>query len=236
MRARKRSGARPRWVFRPRVECPESRDLLSGIIASMAGNGPLGGRSRGLVETRQTNSAFAPPTTPADRFVSPPGTPTAATLARTRFHASFAGPYHVGPGRTSAESAEVYVRGGGRSNFFLHGTTQLRFIVPRDTSLAPVGTIVLLDRNVNNSGQLGLDLTAVPGSADALGRVRRFTWTVDDSYSAGVFTNAAGQGTLEVKYGPVPGRGHIGRASLIIRGRVLTQGIGDPTTNASLDS
>ncbi len=232
MRSLIRDPKREDMAFRPLLEPCERRELLSGIIASSASMV----RVKTGLRVQDVGSAFALPTAGSNTFVSPPGTPTAETLAKTRFRATFVGPYHVGPGRTSAESSQLYIRGSGRSNFFLHGTTQLRAVTPVDTASAPVGTIVLVDRNINNSGQLGLDLTADPASIDGQGRIRRFTWTVDSNYSSGVFTNAAGQGTLDIKYGRVPGPGKFGMAAMLIQGRVLTQGIGDPTLNAPLDS
>ncbi|MFO0956718.1 MAG: hypothetical protein U0800_04525 [Isosphaeraceae bacterium] len=112
---------------------------------------------------------------------------------------------------------------------------QLRFVVPTDPAVQPVGVAILLDRNINNGGQVGLDLTAIPASIDRLGRVTRFTWTVDSSYSSGEFTNASGQGTLKVNYASPPAPGKTSAASLIFRGHILTQGIGNPTTNSDLD-
>jgi hypothetical protein len=229
MGGRIRQGKRVQLAFRPLLEGCERRESLSGIIASAVASGGLAARARPRVHIKATGTAFTPPTSPPDRFVSPPGVPTKATLAKTRFQATFVGPYHIGPGRTSAESSQLYIRGSGRSNFFLHGTTQLRAAVPTDTTVAPTGVVVMLDRNINNAGQLGLDLTADPSSVDASGRIRRFTWTVDSSYSSGVFTNASGQGTLVVTYG------NQGIAAMIARGRILTQGVGDPSLNSTLD-
>lgn len=227
------SRRRARRALRPVLEPVEPRALLSGVIATMSANGrvPAAVRSRQATDT----SFFTDPTTPSPTFVSPPGQPTKATLRQSFFQATFIGPYHLGPGRTSAESRQVYIRGAGRSTAFLHGTLQLRYVVPTDTAVKPVGVAVLLDRNINNGGTIGLDLTAVPGSVDRLGRVTRFTWTVDDIYSGGSFTTASGQGTLKVKYAAAPARGQTSAASLIFRGHVLTQGVGDPTVNSDLD-
>lgn len=224
---------RNRRSLRPVVEFVESRALQSGVIATMAANA----RPATVVRTKRAadESFFHASTDVSPTMATPPGRPTKATLRQSSFQATFVGPYHLGPGRTSAESRQVYIRGAGRSTAFLHGTLQLRFIVPTDPAVEPVGLAVLLDRNINNSGQIGLDLTAVPGSTDRLGRVTRFTWTVDNIYSSGSYGNASGQGTLKVKYAAPPAPGKTSAASLIFRGHILSMGVGDPTATSDLD-
>lgn len=234
MTGRGRRGARR---LRPAVERCEARVPLTGIIASMAAasaavrsrQAPGGPGDTGTFPEVPA-SVYDGSTSADPLFTTPTGVPTRATRAAAAFRAAFAGPLAQGPGRTSTEAGTVYVRGAGGSTAFLHGSIQLRYIVPRDRSIAPVGIAVLVDRNINNAGELGLDLTAAPNVLDRGGRVRRFSWTVDGNYSAGVFTNAAGQGRLTLRYDPA---GRV--ASVVIRGRVLTQGVGDVTATADLD-
>lgn len=224
---------RNRRSLRPRVELVEPRSLLSGVVATISANALDAAAARPRLN--QQGSFFTAPTEPSDTMVTPPGRPTRATLRQTFFQATFVGSYHLGPGRTTAESNQVYIRGAGRSTAFLHGGIQVRYIVPTDRTVEPVGVANMLDRNINNGGQLGVDITAVPGATDRFGRVTRFTWTVDSSYSGGVFTNASGQGTLRVKYAGVPVRGKTSPVSMIFRGHILTQGVGDPTATSDLD-
>lgn len=212
------------------------RQLPSGILATMATSADYATKGRALKAqaTGATTTAFQSPTNAATAFVSPTGRPTRATRQQTLFLARFEGPYGTGAGRTSTESLQLYLRGAGGSNQFLHGSIQLRYVVSRLPDQAPVGVAVMLDRNINNGSQLGLDLTAVPGQIDQQGRVRKFTWTIDSNYSSGYYSSAAGQGTLTVRYGPLP-PGRSGAASVAIRGQILSGNVSMQTTNSNLD-
>ncbi len=239
--------------FRPRVEGCEPRELLSGIIAAMAA------RPR-IVHTLQnpnvspTSQFFQPNSNSPYYFLSPLGQPTALTLKRTQFHAFFVGPYNLYPGRTSQETSQIYIRGAGSSNNFLHGDIQIHTVVQPNAANNPpppnggslindpvVGSSTMYDRNNNNNGQLGFALYSPTTAAiDKYGRPSTLNWLIDVNTSAGVYGEASGQGTLSIHYGPLkhlkgmkgPG---IGLAYVKITGNILPTSVGSPLANAYIN-
>ena len=198
----------------PRVEAMESRELLSmyGAAWSMPAR----------PHARATASAFAAPAAVNNQVTDPTGIPTPHEALRTRFSAALSGPFRVGPGRYSTEAAQIFLKGGGTSNTFIHGDYQLRIILPTDPATPPTGAMTIFDRNIMAGSQLGLLLTGSPTERDALGRPTRMAFTVDVTVSAGIFTQASGEGTVEIRYLD-RGRNQ-GIAKVLVQGRVYTLG------------
>jgi hypothetical protein len=141
----------------------------------------------------------------------------------------FQGTFLTGPARYTNQASQTYLSGGGTSNFFLHGDVQLAFATPKDDSQAAGGVAALIVKNVDTTGnELDLNLLADPSSRDRAGRFTRFSWTVSDS-SGGTFTNAVGEGTLEIRYRPggkIPAHAtSAGKVALIFQGTVNTNGV-----------
>ncbi|MFO0888420.1 MAG: hypothetical protein U0790_04645 [Isosphaeraceae bacterium] len=152
--------------------------------------------------------------------------PTPHERVRQRFHARFSGSFRTGPGRYTDQATQVFIKGGGISTAFLHGDVQMSAFTPVAPGTQTSGLAVLIVKNVTNSGNLlVLDLQGDTSSLDRAGRPTRFTWTVDGS-SGGTFSNATGQGTLDVSYRPdgkIPSR--TGSVGLIFRGSIATTGV-----------
>jgi hypothetical protein len=158
------------------------------------------------------------------------GVPTAHEMARTAFGARFQGSYTTGPGRLTNQALLTYFKGGGTSNQFFHGDALIVINTPSDSSQPVTGTAQLFDKNVATTGSaLVLDLR---GSAPAspLKPPTQLTWTVDSS-SGGAYTNATGQGTLDLIYfpgGKRPARAlQAGTAGAVFQGQVTTTGVGN---------
>jgi hypothetical protein len=212
---------RPRCTSRPgglRIELLERRDLLSviPILETLAHQANLRTRASVQVGPAQTSESTAQP--------------TPHEVARERFIAKLSGQYVTGPGRFTDQSLQALVLGTGGSNQALRMQMQLRFYMPTDPSQPTTGQAALFDKNVANTGSaLILDLTAAPQAGSA-GLPTSFTWTVDGS-SGGLWTNAVGQGTLQVHYvrgGKLPRRANgAGRAYLVFQGAVNTTMVGN---------
>src|SRR4051794_33219578 len=109
---------RERRSLRPSVEGMESRQLLSGIVASLvsqrpqpimvaaagtSGGGSGQGAGSGFPGPTQGNSVRTP--------LLGEGQPTPHEQARQAFKAYFNGPFSVGPGRFSDQASILYIRG-----------------------------------------------------------------------------------------------------------------------------
>jgi hypothetical protein len=158
--------------------------------------------------------------------------PSPRELLREAFSASLSGPYSVAAGRFQDQARQIFIKANGSSNFSAGAELQMGIFTPADPTTGPiVGTATLADRAIGTTGStLILDLTGDPASLDSLGRPTHFTWTVDSS-SGGNFTNAAGQGTLDVRFqlgGAVHHHPlHAGIAYVRISGQVATTGTTD---------
>jgi hypothetical protein len=159
----------------------------------------------------------------------PPHNPTPHELARERFSARFSGSFVSGPGRFTDQALQTFIKGGGTSNAFLHGNLQMSVYTPVDSTGQTTGLAALIVKNVSNTGNVVvLDLMGDTQSLDRSGRPTRLNWTVDGA-SGGTFSNATGQGTLQILYQPggkLPARAlSAGSAGVIFRGSIETNGV-----------
>ncbi len=223
----------------------------SGHVSALAavGNpvGPAGGTNTmsyggGLYNGGNNPAGFA--------FAPSPlvgsGTPTAAELAREKFHAKFYGPLSVLPPRFSDQSRIIFMKGLGGStpNFFIHGDYSLAIVTPAGFNPAnPAGTggdptaagyvppvtgfAFLDDKNNNSGGVFGLDLVADPKSFDAKGRPTRLTFTADPNVYGGIFFVDSAIGVVNITY-------HKNTAQSVFDGRIYTSGLTSPFENTDL--
>jgi hypothetical protein len=168
-----------------------------------------------------------------NEILNPAGQPTRHELRRQAFRATFSGPYVIGPGRFTSQASQVFIRGAGTSTAFLHGDILLKIATPTDPDQPPTGALTMYDRNANNGSQLGLRLTGSRQGVDRHGRPNRFAFTVDDGASGGAFTQASGQGTLQVRYF-ASGR-NSGTAQVLATGRIYTLGTTNNLRNSDID-
>lgn len=212
------------------IEGLEARDLLSALIAVMASQAATHGTATGGTSGEPTNL-----------LINPTGTPTSHQQARQHFGAKFSGAYTVGPGRFSSEAQQLYFRGVGGSNQFLHGDTQLRLITPIDPTLPITGEITMFDRNLNSNSSLGLDLVADPSTGvDRFGRPTHLTvYQLDPNISAGVYVEGRASGTVDITYLTSDRRNHRGvgqgRAIVTVRALVYSLGTSFILTNADIN-
>ena len=169
----------------------------------------------------------------------PTGTLTPHELKRELFSANFVGPYSIGPGRTSTEAKQIYIRGAGQANTFLHGDIQIRIITPKDPSTQIGGVSAIFDRNLNSNTVLGFDLTAPQQDVDRAGRPNLLSPTIDVNESSGVYDEAFSQGTVSIRYIPsskhTPGVIDQGTAIVKIRAQIYTTGVDFILANSDLN-
>ncbi len=196
----------------------ERRELLSGITVP------------------QTDQA-----TVVNYLLDPSGKPSAHQMRKLPFNASFTGPFTVGKGRYATEANQIYIRGIGTSNQFLHGDVQLRLITPTDPSIPPAGGLTTFDKNINSNSTLGLLLQADPTSIDRAGRPTRLNiYSLDPNVSSGSYVEGQATGTVAIHYSPKsnnkPGLLSSGMATIKIKAEVYTIGTTFILTNAPLYS
>src|SRR4051794_17418057 len=110
---------RNRQDARPSVQRLEARELPSAIMSllaspSRAGHGAVAGDGAGQ------GGVAAEQALPPNPLLFPSGVPSPRQSARQAFVAHFVGPFSVGPGQFSSQAQELYIRGAGGSNQFLH--------------------------------------------------------------------------------------------------------------------
>jgi hypothetical protein len=230
---------RNRRAKRPAVERVEARDLPSGLLATPRMMS-AGARVGDVVHSSQPGPG--PGGTGGDvpnQALMPTGVPSRHERAREVFRATYAGSFTVGRGRFSTEARQVYARGAGTSNAFLHGDHQMRIVIPTDPAAPVTGVIAQYDRSNASAAVLGLRLTGSPQDVDRGGRPTTLAFTVDTDISSGIFTGATGQGTVRIRYIPSgrsgPGIFSQGTALVLVRGSVFTSGVNDPLRNTDID-
>lgn len=183
---------------RPVLEAFEPRTLLSRAHFAPAVHG---------------QKFYQPPvngTIALNQLLTPSGVPSRAEAAREAYRATFFGEYVLGPGRFSAEASDFYFRGAGSTTQVLHADTQLRVIRPVDPTVNPGGAITIFDRNLDSNTQLGFDVVAAPQSYDRFGRPTQLTiYALDVNISSGSYVEGMAQGTMTIRYGPLPRIPHV---------------------------
>lgn len=152
---------------------------------------------------------------------------TPQELARERFTASYTGQVLFGRGRTTDQLSQAFFVGPMTSSAFLHGNLAMSLFTPADPTQPVAGQAALIVRNVSNSGnELILDLQGSPSAGTS--PPTHLTWTVNNS-SGGTFTNATGQGTVDIHYRrftrPTAAGAQAAVATVIFHGLVNTTGI-----------
>ena len=198
----------------PGVEGMETRDLLT-VMALHHAVLPRATRVVGHVVPLPSSTA-----TPV---------PTPHEMVREAFEARFQGPYNTGPGRFTSDALLTHVNAGGTSNQFLHGNVLIQITTPRDPTQPVTGTAELFEKNVATTGTiLVLDLTGT-SPADPTRPPSHLNWTVNGN-SSGFYTNAKGQGTLNLIYFPGGRRPQrsfqAGNAGSVFQGQIYTTGVG----------
>jgi hypothetical protein len=239
-------GRRIHRDLRPRVECCESRQLLSGITDVLAVPGHISSRGTGRAIANLAGAGSAtfpssivlggvalnqgpllnPDGTINNLALAPTGTPKPGELKRQRFVARYVGPYSIVPGRTSTEAIQTLIQGTGTANTMLHSDIQIRLVTPKDPNAPFGGVSTIFDRNINTNTVLGFDLAAPQQNIDRGGRPNHITTvTIDANSSAGVYVEAYGQGVVNIHYIPggrrtLPGANSQGTAIVTIHAQI----------------
>lgn len=187
--------------------------------------------------TLKTPPFVAPPNNAANvlnPLLSPSGVPSPAESRRETFRATIVGEYTLGPGRFSTEAGNFYFRGIGRTSTVLHADLQMRVIRPIDPTQPSTGEVSLFDRNIDSNSDLGFDLYAAPENVDRFGRPTHLViYALDPNVSSGNYVEGIAQGTIDVRYGPVPRTPHFRPAHRLAAGAVR-QGTASMVINAQV--
>jgi hypothetical protein len=220
---------------RPSVEGLEGRLLLS-YAALFAGQNLRAATAHALFVTPQAGTGI-PGGSGGSGTAGATATaqPTPRELRRERFVARFTGSYFTGQGRYTDQAFQIAMLATGGSNTSFYLNLQLIFFYPTDPTQPVVGYAELTPKNVSSSGNaIGMDLTANAQQPGYHGLPTEFTWSVNgpnavNASSGGAFSNATGQGTLQVRYypngqGPLHGFGQ-GTVALSFQGLINTLGV-----------
>lgn len=203
-----RTGRRERFARRPAflVEGLESRSLMTVM--------PIVHPHAALAQ-----AVSSPPS------ASDLGPPTPHELAKQRFVSRLVGTFETARGRFQNEPVQVGILSSGGSNQSLHVESQMQVFLYSLPDAPPTGQIALMPKNVSTTGSvLLLDLTS-DGASFSHGLPTHFTWTVNSGGSGGTWSNASGQGTLDIAYllARKPRGIHAaGRVTVTIQGLVQT--------------
>jgi hypothetical protein len=218
--------------------------MLSGIISVLASQ-PISGQGQAALGNGfvPSTTSIALPTNQGPQGVNlalmPTGTLTPRQLKREQYVATFKGPYTIGPGRTSTEAEQIYIRGAGGSNQMLHSDIQMRIIVPQDPTTQLSGVTAIFDRNINSNSTLGLDLDAPRQNVDSSGRPNLLSPSLDANISSGTYVEGFSQGQVSIHYSPsgkhAPGVIQQGTATIKIRAQIYTLGVAFILANSDLN-
>jgi hypothetical protein len=181
-----------------------------------------------VAQTLAAQSQAPVPTPPVPPLIPGPGQPLPNEVARTRFAASFSGPFLVGPPRYTGESAILDYRGLGTSTQFLHGDFQMTIALPNNPAANITGAAFMQDKNLTGGNEIGLDINFDKTTLDKKGRPTQGTWVTDPNiYSGANFFNQ-GTGTVQIRYS------RNGTAAAFFRGHIYTNGITNILRNTNL--
>lgn len=215
------------------------------------GGAPSGNSSNQLATFVPSTTSIANPSNQGPQgtnlALNPTGTLNARELKREQFSAVFRGPYSVGPGRTSTEAFETFIRGAGTASTILHGDIQLRIITPKDPAVQIGSVSAIFDRNLNSNTVLGFDGSAPQLDAngqriniDNAGRPNHMTQlSIDANVSSGVYNEAYSIGTVDIRYIPdarhAPGLLSQGTAVVTIRAQIYAPNVDFILTNSDIN-
>jgi hypothetical protein len=213
--------------FAPRLEGMERRDLrtvmgLRGLSADV-----LGHAQSFAAQVLNNTPAPIPPVPP---LIAGPGQPLPNEIARTRFSASFSGPFLKGPPRYTGESAVLDYRGLGTSTQFLHGDYQMAIVMPNPAGGPITGAAFLQDKNITGGNEIGLDINFDATTLDRRGRPTQGIWVTDPNIYSGANYFNSGTGTVTIRYL------RNGTAAAFFRGSIYTNGITNLLRNDDLYS
>jgi hypothetical protein len=213
--------------LRPGIEGLEGRSL-STVMG-------IRGPSPDLLSIAQSRAAqvspqatVAAPTPPVPPIIPGPGQPLPIELKRTRFVASFAGPFQVGPPHYTGESALLYYRGLGTSSEFLHGNYQMIIVLPKDPTGDITGAAFLEDKNLVGGNSTGFDINFDRSTLDSKGRPTQGTFATDPNIYSGTNLFNQGSGSVTIRYT------RTGLASAFFKGQNFTNGITNILLNTDL--
>jgi len=153
------------------------------------------------------------------------GPPTRNEAIKERFVAKLVGTFVTAPGRFQNQPLQALVLATGGSNQALHMIANFQFFENADPAFPPTGQINLTTRDAATTGtSLLLDLKADPHFTSH-GLPTHFNYTVNTGSSAGTYSNATGQGILDIHYllnGRPSGVHSAGRAIVVVQGTVVT--------------
>jgi hypothetical protein len=228
---------RPARRLRAGLEGFERRELLSGIIASLAARHD----APPAVHPAVVRAAVATPTPGANGLIptgSVPdpapmvpgqGTPTRHELAREQFTAQVSGTVIRGPGRFSDQSSILFYQGQGTASHSLHTSFRMGIVFPTDPTRPIVGAIYLQDRSSASANQVTFDLAVDPNSLDRFGRPTQAIFYSDPNVYSGLDYQTASYGTMKIRY-------FGNQAAIGLTGRVYTNGLTGGIGNILLSS
>jgi hypothetical protein len=211
---------------------PEIEGLEGRALATVMG---IRGASPDLLSIAQSNAALvhpqatvATPIPPVPPIIPGPGQPLPIELKRTRFTASFSGPFQIGPPHYTGESALLGYRGLGTSSEFLHGNYQMIIVLPKDPTGVITGAAFLEDKNLVGGNALGLDINFDRTTLDSRGRPTQGVFVTDPNiYSGSNFANQ-GSGTVTIHYA------RNGSAAAFFKGQIFKNGFTNILRNTDL--
>jgi hypothetical protein len=181
-----------------------------------------------VAQTLAAQSQAPVPTPPVPPLIPGPGQPLPNEVARTRFAASFSGPFLIGPPRYTGQSAILDYRGLGTSTQFLHGDFQMAIVLPNDPAATITGAAFLQDKNLTGGNEIGLDINFDKTTLDKRGRPTQGTWITDPNIYSGANYFNQGTGTVQLRYA------RNGTAAAFFRGHIYTNGITNLLRNSNL--
>jgi hypothetical protein len=222
-------------TLRPTLEPMERRELPSGIMATLPGRLDAARAAAGQAQV------ILPSNVPYQGKL-----PTPAELSLERFRAVFSGNFATGKPLFFDQTSRTVIHAIGGSNLFLHGNLQFLTVTPTDPNSPLAGTATLQDKNLNTSGILTVDLTGSQTDVDSAGRPTHLSFSMSPfagsgSFTAGVFSLATGQGTVDIRYRPsgkrgAPGVTSQGDVTILFRGSIYTTGTVNPLANSTLQA
>jgi hypothetical protein len=216
--------------------------LRSRSAALAAGDNASTSSSQSIAVPQNQGPLLNPDGTINNQALAPVGTVSNRQLRRERFVARFVGTYTVGPGRTSDESIQTFIKAAGSANTIRHGDIQLLMITPKDPSLPIGGVSAIFDRNLNSNTVVGFDESA-PQSSPYINRLGLPSLlpkvSMDVNISAGTYVEGYAVGTIDIHYilsgVRTPGVIIQGKAIVTIHAQIYTANVNFILRNSNIN-